>query len=167
MLLTLMQKLDDQLVYYDTDSVVFLHRPGDRKPETGSIMGDWDDQLQAGESHIVKFASCGPKVYSYETDTGRIELKGIAKNGCTEDILDFDEITKSSTGTGKALDFDELQRLLGGIDSHVQVIYPHFIKRNGKTQKISTVQLFKKLPMVYDICDLIRKASFGNGRGFL
>ncbi|XP_055339180.1 uncharacterized protein LOC129588818 [Paramacrobiotus metropolitanus] len=151
-LLALMEKLDDRLMYYDTDSVVFLHHPGDWLPETGSILGDWDDQLQAGESHIVKIVSCGPKVYSYETDTGHIELKakGIEQSGYTEGILDFDEITQSFTRTGKALDFNALQRLLDGTDSHVQVIYPQFIKRNGKTQEINTVQLFKKLQMVYD-----------------
>ncbi|XP_055357527.1 uncharacterized protein LOC129602520, partial [Paramacrobiotus metropolitanus] len=151
-LLDLMEKLGERLMYYDTDSVIFIQRPGDWLPETGSILGDWDNQLQAGENHIVKFVSCGPKVYSYETDTGRIELKakGIAQNGYTEDILDFDEVKKSFVRSGRALDFDALKRLLDGTDKHLEIIYPEFLKRNGKTQAINTIQLFKKLKMVYD-----------------
>ncbi|XP_055353302.1 uncharacterized protein LOC129599174 [Paramacrobiotus metropolitanus] len=151
-LLDMIERLGDRLMYYDTDSVVFLTRPGDWVPEIGSILGDWDNQLHVGESHIVKFVSCGPKVYSYETDTGRIELKakGLTQNEYTEDILGFNEITKSFARTGQTLDFDQLKRLLDGTDSHVQIIYPEFIKRNGKTQEIKTVCLFKKLRMVYD-----------------
>ncbi|XP_055355961.1 uncharacterized protein LOC129601232 [Paramacrobiotus metropolitanus] len=151
-LLDMMEKLGDRLMYYDTDSVVFLTRPGDWVPEMGSILGDWNNQLQAGESHIVKFVSCGPKVYSYETDTGRIELKakGLTQNGYREDILDFDEFTKSFARTGQTLDFDKLKYLLDGTESLDQIIYPEFVKRNGKTQEINTVQLFKKLRMVYD-----------------
>ncbi|XP_055352832.1 uncharacterized protein LOC129598801 [Paramacrobiotus metropolitanus] len=151
-LLSLMEKLGERLLYYDTDSVIFIHRPGDWLPDTGSILGDWDNQLEAGENHIVKFVSCGPKVYSYETDTGRIELKvkGMMQNGFTEDILDWDSVTKELTRTGKALDFNQLKRLLDGVDGHVQVVYPEYIKRNGKTQEINTVQLAKKLKLVYD-----------------
>ncbi|XP_055344931.1 uncharacterized protein LOC129592829 [Paramacrobiotus metropolitanus] len=142
-LLALMEKLGERLLYFDTDSVIFVQRPGDWLPETGSVLGDWDNQLEAGESHIVEFVSCGPKVYSYKTDTGRTELKvkGMMQNGFSENILDWDEITETFKRSGRTLDFDQLKRILDGTDPHVQILYPEFIRRNAKTQEICTLCL--------------------------
>lgn len=58
-----------------------------------------------GESHIVRFLFCGPKVYSDETDTERIEMKvkGMTQNGYTENILDLDQATGKLRRTGKNL----------------------------------------------------------------
>lgn len=52
----------------------------------GKHLGDWDNQLEKNESHIVRFVSCGRKVYSYETNTGRTEMTVnlMAHNGYTE-----------------------------------------------------------------------------------
>ena len=57
------------------------------------MLGDWDNQLDAGEDHIVSFVSLGPKTYAYETDKGRVEMKikSITQNGFTEDILEWNE----------------------------------------------------------------------------
>ena len=95
-LLTMMRKLGQRILYYDTDSVLYVSRPGDEEPQTGDMLGEWDSQLEKGESHITEFVSLGPKVYSYTTNTGRIEMKckGLSQNGYTEDILEWDENEK-------------------------------------------------------------------------
>lgn len=70
-----MAKLGDRPLYFDADSVIFTQSPGQWEPPVGNILGDWDNQLDDGKSYIVCFVLCGPKVYSYETNTGRIDMK--------------------------------------------------------------------------------------------
>ncbi|XP_055349061.1 uncharacterized protein LOC129595951 [Paramacrobiotus metropolitanus] len=144
-LLDMLERLNDRDLYYDTDSVLFVHRSGDWLPQTGTFLGDWSNELLANESHITSFVSCGPEVYSYVTDTGRFELKvkGLTQNGYTEDLLD-----ENLQRTGQKLDFEKLKKSLnGGI---VSVTYPEFYKRDFKTLQISTVKMVKSLQKVYD-----------------
>jgi len=74
-LLEMMRKLGDRVLYTDTDSVIYVSRKGDWEPPLGTCLGEWDDQLEQGEDHIVDFVSLGPKTYAYKTDAGRVELK--------------------------------------------------------------------------------------------
>lgn len=145
-LLKPMEILGSRVCYADTDSLIYTLRPGEWDIPVGNMLGDWDSQLKPGE-HITQFVACAPKVYSYHTNTGRIELKvkGLTQNVFTENILD-----KNLQPTNKALDFDQLKRLVDGADEQVEVNYPYFIKKNGRTQQIDTVQLSKSLKMVYD-----------------
>ena len=85
----MLRRLNDPILYFDTDSVIYTSKPGDWEPPRGNILGDRDNQLEPSESHIVSFASLGPKTCSYVTDTGRVEIKakGISQNGYTENIL--------------------------------------------------------------------------------
>uniref|UniRef100_A0A914VY67 DNA-directed DNA polymerase n=1 Tax=Plectus sambesii TaxID=2011161 RepID=A0A914VY67_9BILA len=55
-----LEKLNDRMLYFDTDSVIFLTRPGDTYiPATGDYLGDMTDKLPG--STIKEFVSCGPK----------------------------------------------------------------------------------------------------------
>lgn len=69
-----MEKLGDRLLYYDTDSVNFVQKQGQWEPPIETILGDWDNHLDGGESHIVCFVSCDPQVNSYETNTKTSEM---------------------------------------------------------------------------------------------
>ena len=48
-LLRMLRQLDDRVLYFDTDSVIYTSKPGDWEPERGNILGDWDNQLEPGE----------------------------------------------------------------------------------------------------------------------
>ena len=135
----MMEKLDERLIYFDTDSAIFIQRPGEWQPPLGNILGDWDNQLESSESHVVEFVSLGPKVYSYITDTGRTEMKvkGLTQNGYTRNILELDEKTNTLQHSEKALNFEQLKKLVNGTDSELSVIYPHYLKKNGKTQLLT------------------------------
>lgn len=137
-LLDMMKKLGDRLFYYGTVSMIIIQKPWQWEPPTGNILRWWDNQLEEGESHIIRFVSCGPKVYSNKTDTSQIELKvkGMTKNGCTENILDIDQPTGESRRTDEKLDLDQLKRLPDGADPQLQVIYPEYLRKHGKTQQI-------------------------------
>ena len=75
--------LQDRVLYYDTDSVIFLSRPGEPEPPTGNYLGELTDELNEGD-YISTFISGGPKNYCYKTASNKIETKvrGITLN-CT------------------------------------------------------------------------------------
>ena len=143
----MLRQLDDRVLYFDTDSVIYTSKPGDWEPEPGNILGDWDNQLEPGESHIVSFTSLGPKTYSYVTDTGRVEIKakGISQNGFTENILgpDLQQTVVALTG-------ETFTRLLDNKEDKLQIIYPSHLKKNSKDCSIRTVVLSKTILPVYD-----------------
>ena len=69
-----LQLLGEQVLYFDTDSVVFAHHPGQASPALGQYLGEFKDELGYGDS-IVEFCSAGPKNYSYKTWAGKTVCK--------------------------------------------------------------------------------------------
>ena len=65
--------LQERVLYYDTDSVIYLSQPGQPEPRLGNYIGDLTNEL--GGEHITVFASGGPKNYCYKTNTGKTEKK--------------------------------------------------------------------------------------------
>lgn len=55
----ILQMLDERVLYFDTDSVIFVSRPGDEEPEVGSFLGQVTNELDPGE-YITEFVSGGP-----------------------------------------------------------------------------------------------------------
>ena len=53
--------LQDRVIYFDTDSVVFKSLPGQPDPPLGDYLGDFKNELSE------EFASGGPKNYGYQT----------------------------------------------------------------------------------------------------
>jgi len=64
-----LDKLGDQVLGYDTDSVWYIERPGGETIETGDSLGDLTDELDG--NHITDWRGTGPKSYSYTTSNGR------------------------------------------------------------------------------------------------
>lgn len=117
----------------------------------GNIPRDCDNLLEEGGAHIIRIVYSDFKVYSYKTNTGRIEmkLKGMKQNRYTENILDLNETTGELKGTGKKLDFIQLMQVLDGADPQQQVIYPEFLRKNGRFQQMTTIHLAKFSKLVY------------------
>ena len=68
--------LKERVLYYDTDSVIFVSRPSEPEPPLGNHLGELTDEL-GGEhnQHITVFASGGPKNDCYRTNSGKVETK--------------------------------------------------------------------------------------------
>ena len=73
MLYGLLDKLGDQVLGYDTDSVWYVDRPGGNIIDTGDSLGDLTDELDG--DHIIKWQDTGPKSYAYETNKGKVVCK--------------------------------------------------------------------------------------------
>ena len=66
--------LQERVLYYDTDSVIFISRTGESEPSTGNYLGDLTNELKQGDN-ITTFISRGPENYFYKTANNKIETK--------------------------------------------------------------------------------------------
>jgi hypothetical protein len=78
------------VIFKDTDSIIFVSRPGEYEPEVGENLGDWASELGPDE-HIVEFCSTGAKSYGYTLNTGETEAKckGITFSASASEIINY------------------------------------------------------------------------------
>jgi hypothetical protein len=69
----MLDKLRESVVYYDTDSIVYVDN-GKNTVKTGCLLGDWTDEL-GKDVWIVDWVSTGPKSYCYKTNTDKVICK--------------------------------------------------------------------------------------------
>ena len=84
-----LEKLGEQVLYYDTDSVIYKWRPGQCQIPTGDFLGEMTDELDG--DHIVEFVSGGAKNYGYQTAGGKFECKvrGFTLNVRGRQVLNY------------------------------------------------------------------------------
>ena len=60
--------LGQRTLYYDTDSIVFVSKPGQPEPPVGPTLGNLTDKLADHKVgiYITSFVSGGPKFYAFE-----------------------------------------------------------------------------------------------------
>ena len=68
-----LEKLGEQVLYDDTDSVIYSWKEGEPFIPTGIFLEDMTDELE-GDT-IMEFGSAGPKSYCYQTASGKAECK--------------------------------------------------------------------------------------------
>ena len=68
-----LQKLEEQVLYYDTDSVIYSWKEDQLFIPTGIFLGEMTDEL--GGDPIMEFGSAGPRSYCYQTVSGKSECK--------------------------------------------------------------------------------------------
>ncbi|KAJ8962391.1 hypothetical protein NQ318_018375, partial [Aromia moschata] len=63
-----LERLGDRVLYYDTDSVIYVSKEGEYEPETGNFIGDLTDELEIyGKGcYITEFVPGVPKNYAYK-----------------------------------------------------------------------------------------------------
>ena len=85
--------LDRQVIYYDTDSIIYVDN-GSKKIETGDELGDLTDELSG--LTISSFVSTGPKSYSfkYGNNKQKAAIKGFTLNHINGGILNHDSMRK-------------------------------------------------------------------------
>ena len=80
----IMNQLGKRVMYYDTDSVIYVCCPGQWKPPIGKYLGNLADELACHEIRcprcstghwIVEFVSCDSKNYAYRLNMGQVMCK--------------------------------------------------------------------------------------------
>jgi hypothetical protein len=97
-----LEKLQRKVLYFDTDSIIYLSDTGEQLLPTGNHMGDLNDELDG--SYITEFVSggklvpllalylfSGPKQYAFRTHAGEtsIKIRGFTLNSSSSRILNF------------------------------------------------------------------------------
>ncbi len=86
-----LEMLGDRVLYCDTDSIIFVGKPGEKSPPTGNFLGDLTSELKQGE-HINLFISAGPKNYAYRVSDGTsvIKVRGFTLNAMAKEHLNLE-----------------------------------------------------------------------------
>jgi hypothetical protein len=89
-----LELLGDRVLYFDTDSCIYINRLGQQQPKIeGDRLGAWTDEHP--EDKILSFASGGPKNYGYEyrDPQGEVhtecKVKGLTLNYRTSQVVNF------------------------------------------------------------------------------
>ena len=125
-----LDQLQERVLYFDTDSVIFKTSTGQKKPDLGDYLGDLKNELSEGDT-ITQFASGGPKNYGYQTKQGKQECKvrGISLNSEASKQLNF-PILKQNV-------LDDIQEPLTKA-RQTAVRKPYHIVRQAKDYSIQT-----------------------------
>lgn len=88
-----MDQLEQQVVYHDTDSIIYID-DGINNIKNGCMLGEWTDELSG--DNIVEFISTGPKSYAYKTSKGKTvcKIKGFTLNYENSQKLNMDEMRR-------------------------------------------------------------------------
>jgi len=148
--------LQQQVLYYDTDSVIYKWAPGLPSIPTGDFLGDMTDELE-GDT-IQEFVSGGAKNYGYRTLGGKVECKvrGFTLNVRGAQVLNYRTMK---------------QNILAEVDeplTHkrtIAVTNPNHFVRNSTTKRIRLEQRVKQYGLVFDkrVIDVNTRRSFPYG----
>ncbi len=135
----LLDLLQERVLYYDTDSVIYVSEPNKPDPPLGNYLGDLTDELDG--DYITEFVSGGPKNYAYHTAGGKSETKvrGITLNHTTTQKINPEVI--------RALVYLHTEC---NTEAKVTVDTPFKIMRNKKKKSIVSKRMTKDYRIVYD-----------------
>ena len=133
--------LQQQVLYMDTDSVIYKWRPGQPSIPTGDFLGDMKDELDG--DLIREFVSAGAKNYAYETHAGKADCKirGFTLNDRGAAVLNFQTMKNNI--------LDELNNPLDHRRT-ANVVTPYYFQRDSEKKRIKVVPHVKKYAMVFD-----------------
>ena len=134
-LYNVLDRLGDRVIYYDTDSIFLVSKPGFWEPPTSDWLGGLTDELD-GE-YIIEFVSGGPKNYSYRTNTGKTvcKVRGFTLNYANSGKINFD-IMRDMVVSKENVD-------------PVDVVNPSKICRDSRHQTVYNRYENKKYRIVY------------------
>ena len=148
--------LQERVLYYDTDSVIYRWKPGQPSIPTGDYLGQMTDELQG--DFITEFISGGAKNYGYRTKEGKSECKvrGFTLNVRGKEALNFNTMKKNILS--ELNDPQEERRV-------IKVTNPNHFKRDTTHKSIKLVNQVKQYGLVFDkrVIDPKTKISYPFG----
>lgn len=151
-----LDKIQHNVLYYDTDSVIYQWKPGQPSIPTGNYLGDMKDELDGDV--ITEFVSAGAKNYAFVTQQGKVECKvrGFTLNARGSAILNFE--------TMKANILSELHHPQDQRRT-TDVVTPYYFQRDSERKRIKVVPRVKKYGCVFDkrVINVDTKMSYPYG----
>ena len=144
-----LEVIQNQVLYFDTDSIVYRYKEGDKYLKNGDYLGDWTDELD-GKNMVGTFVSGGPKNYSYETDDGKYHTK----------VKGFNLNYEVSQGINHLSMIDLVKSVLGGVDKKIKINYDTIKREKGHI--LTNLNQDKNYGLVYDKRSILPADEFGN-----
>ena len=146
----------EQVLYFDTDSIVYRWQQGRPSIATGDMLGEMKDELDGDV--IREFVCAGPKNYGYITQQGKSDCKirGFTLNARGAAVLNFHSM--------KANILAELNNPLDDRRT-TDVVTPYYFQRDSTRKRIKVVPRVKQYGLVFDkrVVDINSKSSFPYG----
>jgi hypothetical protein len=141
-----LDRLGEQVLYFDTDGLVYVYdkaNPKHIKLKTGELLGDLTDELDG--NYITEFCSTGPKSYAYKLDDGtaKCKVKGFSLNYYNSGFINFESM-KEMIFSLYPTD-DTAKR---GMKKEVVIVNENMIKRDNR--QIFSVYSEKLYKVDYD-----------------
>ena len=132
--------LQKQVLYYDTDSVIYSWKEGENWIPTGDFLGEMTDELD-GDT-IEEFVSGGAKNYGYRTVGGKVccKVRGFTLNVRGRAALNYDSMKEHIMNTLAQEDQD----------APIPVTNPHHFARDTTHKSIKLVSQTKQYRLVFD-----------------
>ena len=150
--------LKEQVLYYDTDSVIYKWRPNAPELPLGQYLGQFTNELDDPNDYITEFVSGGAKNYAYRTIQGKNQCKvrGFTLNVRGKQVLNFN--TMKANILAEIEDPKEERRV-------IKVTNPNHFKRDTTHKSIKLVEQMKKYGLVFDkrVIDKDTKMSYPFG----
>ncbi|GAA6228947.1 uncharacterized protein LOC109143113 isoform X1 [Lates japonicus] len=134
-----LEKLQERVLYIDTDSLIYVVKEGETPLELGNYLGDLTDEL--GGDSIQEFVVAGPKSYAYQTRNFKkvvMRVKGITQTKECCERVNFDSVRELVEG------------YLRNSREGVIEIPQHSIRRYKKGFVLKNLSFNKKFRVVYD-----------------
>jgi hypothetical protein len=93
-----LNKLNDRVLYHDTDSIIYEYRPEEYNIPEGRYLGEWECEEEG--LPLTKFTSTGPKCYSYivrcpdNTERCKTKVKGITLTSANSALVNYHTMKK-------------------------------------------------------------------------
>ena len=134
-----LEKLDRRVLYFDTDSVVYVTDEGEWEPPLGDYLGQLTDELKEEDGPFIEtFVSAGPKNYAYKTAlVGKVccKVRGFTLNFRTSQKINMESM---------------LDVVKHNQNKVIPVKNPHKIVRDRVSKQILSKPYVKKYALVYN-----------------
>ena len=148
--------LQKQVLYYDTDSVIYRWKAGQPYIPVGDYLGQFKDEIEGDV--IEEFVSGGAKNYGYTTRGGKTECKvrGFSLNVRGKQVLNFNTMKANILAE---IEHPQEERRV------IRVNNPNHFKRDTTYKKIKLVEQVKNYKLVFDkrVLDADTKISYPFG----
>ena len=137
-----LEQLQQRVLYFDTDSVVYTARPGQHEIPLGDYLGDMTNELD-DDDFITEFTSAGPKNYGYKTKNGKVccKVRGFTLKFRGAQQLNYDVMRQNL--------IDEITHPLDE-RRNIDVVNPNFFWRNPATKHLRLITRTKRYGLVFD-----------------
>ena len=132
--------LQRQVLYYDTDSVIYSWKEGQERIPIGNFLGEMTDELDG--DHIVEFVSGGAKNYGYRTAGGKVECK---VRGFTLNVRGRARLNYNSMKDHIKQTLDRKEEV-----ESIAVNNPHHFVRDQTNKMMGKRSLTKQYRLVFD-----------------